>query len=212
MTDACQFGMLCLREKGSWCKSGLNEVRNMIDASIDQALFEAAMTLANPPAIVRPYFDGSAEGQALVRNIEAQAEKGMHELQQFLRNGEKLKASLREVFSVHSVEPYHLENLDRLISLIEQKAAISSSDLVPLLKNFKQTFAVASGYLPKHKADFDRLYKVIQGQCLAEIDELTETALFLRALRAEYSSDARGGSVFSNSKDLEGYLNRLLAS
>ncbi|CAB4325338.1 MULTISPECIES: hypothetical protein [unclassified Brucella] len=184
----------------------------MIDASIDQALFEAAMTLANPPAIVRPYFDGASEGQALVRNIEAQAEKGMRELQQFLRNGETLKATLREVFSAHSVEQHHLENLDRLTAVIEQKAATSSSDLAPLLKSFKQTFAVASGYLPKQKADFERLYEVMKSQCMAEIDELTETALFLRALRAEYSSDARGGSVFSNSKDLEGYLNRLLAS
>ncbi|CUW43948.1 hypothetical protein GRI33_07110 [Brucella sp. BO3] len=183
----------------------------MIDASIDQALFDAAITLVNPPALMRPYFDDSVEGQKLIRKIEAQAEKNAQELQQFVRNGEELKASLRSVFSTHLVEPHHLENLDRIILAIENRASKLSSELAPLLKNLKQTFAAVSSYLPKHKAELDRLHGVVGAQCTTEINELTDAALFLRALKAEYSPSSHGGIAFSNSKDLEGYLNRLLS-
>jgi len=46
---------------------------------------------------------------------------------------------------------------------------------------------------------------------MSEIDEMTETALFLRALKSKYSPKEDVSPLFTNKTDLEKYLTRLIA-
>lgn len=193
------------------CKNSGSEVRGMIGKSIDQAMLDAAITLTIPPMDVYPYFDMASKEQDLIRQIKESMDRNAARLQEYIRKSEDVKIFLREIFASQPVKLYHTDELGQLIAALENRTAESAVRLILSLKALKKTFSALGDIMVWGKASFKEFYEVTAQQYWMEIDEMTNAALFLRALRAEYNSDSRGGKFFSNSTDLANYLNRSLA-
>lgn len=133
------------------------------------------------------------------------------ETENFIKMGDEARHILSEAFASNPVEPRHIELLGYMISAIEQKAQKHADHLARLHKSGERTFGQLLRLLTGREA---KRLKYLQKQMLelnqAEIDEYSDMALFLRALKAEHSGEPEG-PVFTNSRDLESYLDRFLA-
>ncbi|WP_295732861.1 hypothetical protein [uncultured Bartonella sp.] len=185
----------------------------MATASIDQAIFDATMiALENPPsAIVCPYFDRNLEGKKLLQKITNtfdDFEKGVNE---FNSSEIQMRESLANQLATGKVTQRHLYNLERLIVAIESRAFRESRDFHQACKNLKSSFAKVVKYVPHLKMQFQEQLERVELLSMSEIDEMTETALFLRALKSKYSPKEDVSPLFTNKTDLEKYLTRLIA-
>lgn len=160
---------------------------------------------------VYPYFDMASKEQDLIRQIKESMDRNAARLQEYIRKSEDVKIFLREIFASQPVKLYHTDELGQLIAALEKRTAESAVRLIPSLKSLKKTFSALGDIMTWRKASFKEFYQITKQQHWIRINAMTNTALFLRALRAEYSPDSRRGKFFSNSTDLANYLNRSLA-
>lgn len=185
----------------------------MVTASIEQAIFDATMiALANPPsAVVRPYFDRSLEGKKLLQKTIGIVDKYEQRVDEFKLRGACIREALTERFAAGKVTLQHLDNLGKLITAIEDKACSKSQEFRKEHKDLKTVFHKFVKYLPDLKVQFAEQVKRMEFLKKSNIDELTEMALFLRALKSKYSPTKNLSQPFTNKIDMENYLTRLIA-
>lgn len=185
----------------------------MVTASIDQAIFDATMiALANPPsAIVRPYFDRSLQGKKLLHHTIDTVDNFEQRLDKFKSDTAHIRDALTERFAAGKVTLQQLDNLGKLITAIEDKACRQSQEFYKDNKYFKTSCPKLVKIFPDLKVQFTEQVKRIEFLSKSAIDEMTELALFLRALKSKYSPTENLSQPFTNKTDMENYLTRLIA-
>ncbi len=184
----------------------------MLDAlPIDQALFEAAM-IATPPAIVRPFVDNSASQDTFLATNEARLQTMMQDVAGFVARGEAMRHTLRTSFESNEIKPHHLAMLGVMIDALESRAAKLSDEYTSMHRASASMYAQLEPHFPPAKRKTLRSIKegVLKGT-RREVDEYSDMALFLRALKAEFEPQEVGGRSFTDKKDLARYLSDVLA-
>ncbi|WP_457583565.1 hypothetical protein [Ensifer canadensis] len=181
----------------------------MPDASIDLALYSAALNVTAPPALIRPFLDQLAEGQLSVDEIRRRCAENGVRLKAHLRKGERTRKDLRAAFDLQSVELRHLDILDMLIASLEAKVARDASEFGGLLDDFKARVSTLSGAGDAGEAaELEEIYRTIEAQVRVEIGELADVALFLRGLRSRCGDD-RGEKHLPDNESLKKLLRSL---
>ncbi|PZP59497.1 hypothetical protein [Agrobacterium sp. MS2] len=183
----------------------------LADLTIDQALFNAALT-TSPPALVRPYFDFADKEEAFLAENRARLAATLEDVKAFEERGEIARRGLEQAFSTNLVEAHHIENLSAMISVIEQKAELLSDELQGIFKRGKGMFKQLEAYFSEDgRKALRALHEGMIASSRREIDEHSNMALFMRALRAEYDPQNPTIGSFSDAKELGAYLNTLIA-
>lgn len=185
----------------------------MVTASIDQAIFDATMiALENPPsAIVCPYFDQNLEGKKLLQKLTNTCDDFEKRVIEFNSSEVQMREFLADHFAAGKVTQQHLYNLQRLIEAIESRARRESRGCYQVCKSLKSSFTRVEKYVPNLKKQFQEQFERVELLSMSEINEMTETALFLRALKSKYSPKENVSPSFTNKTDLEKYLTHLIA-
>ncbi|OCP38608.1 hypothetical protein [Ensifer sp. LC163] len=182
----------------------------MPDASIDLALYSAALNVTVPPALIRPFLDQLAEGQFSIDEIRKRCAENGVRLKAHLRKGERTRKDLRAAFDMQSVERRHLDILDMLIASLEAKAARDVSEFDGLLDDFKKKVSALSASVDADEAsELDEIYRTIEAQVRVEVGELCDVALFLRGLRSRCSDDRGEKEHLADSESLKKLLGSL---
>ncbi|MGF6176766.1 hypothetical protein [Ensifer sp. 4252] len=181
----------------------------MPDASIDLALYSAALNVTAPPALIRPFLDQLAEGQFSVDEIRRRCAENGVRLKAHLRKGERTRKDLRAAFDLQAVERRHLDILDMLVASLEAKAARDAGEFGGLLDDFKARVSTLSGSVDAGEAaELEEIYRTIEAQVRVEIGELADVALFLRGLRSKCGDD-RGEKHLADNESLKKLLSSL---
>ncbi len=183
--------------------------------AIDQAILEVAMVnMPSPPGIVRPFFEVDNEERELIARVRAQVLDAENAVDRFEAEGDVVREKLKVTMSTHSalLTERHLDNLLRMAALLEEKADRLAKHAASSFKNLERANRKVVSIIGQNAGKvLEDEYKHLRATYMREIDANTEMALFLRALKAEYSGDARGGPTFDDSKDLAAYLAKLMA-
>lgn len=185
----------------------------MVTASIDQAISDATMiALANPPsALVRPYFDKNLKDKKLLQTTIGGVDNFEKEVEEFKKNGIVMRELLAKRFEAEDVTQQDLYLLDKLITAIEDKARTTSQEGHEGEKKVRKLFNRIAQSAPNIKNELKEQLDRAALLTMSSINELTERALFVRALKAKYSPKENVSPLFTNKTDLEKYLNRLIA-
>ncbi len=182
----------------------------MPDASIDLALYSAALNITAPPALIRPLLDQLVEGQFSIDGIMRRCAENGVRLKAHLRKGERTRKELRAAFDLQSVERRHLDILDMLIASLEAKAARDAREFDGLLDDLKARVSALSGSASADEAlELEEIYRTIQAQVRVEVGELSDVAVFLRSLRERCSDDRGDKAHLADSESLKSFLQSL---
>lgn len=185
----------------------------MPDASIDLALYSAALNVTAPPALIRPLLDQVVEGKFSVDEIKRRCAENGVRLKAHLRKGERTRKDLRAAFDLQSVERRHLDILDMLIASLEAKAYRDASEFGGLLEDFKSGVSALSVAVDAEKAaELDEIYRTIEAQTRMEIGELCDVAFFLRDLRSRCGDDRGDQKHLADNERLRRLLGSLAPS
>lgn len=179
----------------------------MPDASIDLALYSAALNVTAPPALIRPLLDQLVEGRFSIGEITRRCAENGVRLQAHLRKGERTRKDLRAVFELQSVERRHLDILEMLIATLEAKAVRDASEFESLLSDFKARVSeVSADDSPDQISELEEIYRTIEAQVRVEIGELWDVAVFLRSLRSKFGDDRGEKMHLADSESLQSLL------
>lgn len=182
----------------------------MPDASIDLALYSAALNVTAPPALIRPLLDHLVEGQFSIDDIMRRCAENGVRLKAHLRKGERTRKELRAAFDLQSVERRHLDILDMLIASLEAKAARDAREFEGLLDDLKARVSALSGSASADEAlKLEEIYRTIQAQVRVEVGELSDVAIFLRSLRERCGDDRGEKAHLADSESLKSLLRSL---
>ncbi len=179
----------------------------MPDASIDLALYSAALNVTSPPSLIRPLLDRLVEGQLSIGEIMRRCAENGVRLKAHLRKGERTRKDLRVAFDLQSVERRHLDILEMLIASLEAKAARDANEFHGLLDDFKMKASALSGAgSDAGAAELEEIYSTIEAQVRVEIGELYDVAVFLRSLRSRCSDDRGEKALLADNESLKSLL------
>ncbi|WP_312362503.1 hypothetical protein [Ensifer sp.] len=179
----------------------------MPDASIDLALYSAALNVTSPPSLIRPLLDRLVEGQLSIGEIMRRCAENGVRLKAHLRKGERTRKDLRVAFDLQSVERRHLDILEMLIASLEAKAGRDANEFHGLLDDFKMKASALSGAgSDAGAAELEEIYATIEAQVRVEIGELYDVAVFLRSLRSRCSDDRGEKALLADNESLKSLL------
>lgn len=183
------------------------------DITIDQALFDlATANIAAPPAIVRSILDYDEDAKGLIADLQIKATAFKSDVDAFIAGGDRARAALLAALSSNEVLPRHLEMLDTLVRQIEEKASSAAAELAGHMRSLQRLFRDLGHHLSENqKKELEAIRSRMEMAAEREIDEYSDAALFLRALRARHSPSSGGGESFDNADDLKRYLSDMVA-
>lgn len=168
--------------------------------------------MTSPPAIVRPYIELDVRNKLFFEENEKRYADMSLELDKFSQAGEQSRALLSEAFANNSIMPRHITGLSLLIDAVEKKAEDEACKLASIHKSGERSFKRLASVLGKEDArKLQSLHRRMIELNTRELGEMTDMALFLRALRARHIDQERSAVIFENSRELGVYLENLLA-
>jgi hypothetical protein len=178
----------------------------MFDPTLIDALSHALAP--PPPAVVRSAFDIDGALAAHRAENRRRYDEASRALERWVAQGRALREDLWTKLEHHGDQagPAELEALERIIAAVDERQALMAKEIREDERQWKRLVKRGFRISPEHGAIArDFMMKALE---LAERqhNERADFGLFLRALRARFDPDARGGRTFDNPDELEGYL------
>lgn len=179
----------------------------------DPTIIDALNHLSwRPPAIVQEIVDVRGRTAEFLAQTRKQLTEVERRLNEWIVEGVRLRDHLWRVFHINPPGSKQLDAYNRLIAAIDQRNEENARDVARLQKSFRRQRKEANAISPIVAAAIAEIAKRSLQLAEQEIEERLDFALFMRALRAEFDPEARGGPTFDEPGALGRYLRSPLAS
>ena len=182
----------------------------MFDPALIDALSHA---LAPPPAIVRSVFEHDGTLAAAKAENQRRYDEAAQALDRWVTRGRALREELWTRLEHRSVEagPDELAALDRIIAAVDERQALMAKEAREDQRRWERLVKRGLRVSPRHGAMAREFMERAAGLLERQHSERADFGLFLRALRARFDPDAKGGPTFDDPVALESHLRSAMA-